>query len=183
VIQALTDVEQRNLRTVEAVHPAWNRGDVEGVLAHYDDAIRWRNIALEEVYEGKDAVGEFLLRLFTAIPDLSFTAHSTIARGDNVAEQWTIRGTHLGTFMGVPPTGRTLEIVGMSMLTFRDAKFVRDEFYFDTGAVMRQMGLMPALAVTRGTAGRAVLWLAVKSLNVLTRGGRRARGARRAAQS
>ena len=35
--QALTETEQRNLRTVEGVHPSWNRGDVEGVLAYYDD--------------------------------------------------------------------------------------------------------------------------------------------------
>jgi steroid delta-isomerase-like uncharacterized protein len=125
--QALTETEQRNLRTVEGVHPAWNLGDIEGVLAHYDEII-WTNVALEEVYQGKAAVREFMTRLMTALPDLTFTSRYKIARGDNVAEQWTIRGTHLGTFMGIPPTGRTIEIFGTSMLTLRDGKFLRDEF-------------------------------------------------------
>ena len=181
--QALTETEQRNLRTVEGVHPSWNRGDVEGVLAYYDDDITWKNVALEEVYEGKAAVREFITRLLTALPDLTFTGRYKIARGDNVSEQWTIRGTHLGTFMGIPATGRAIEIFGMSMLTLRDGKFLRDEFYFDTGAVMRQMGLMPPLAATQGRAGRTFLWLAVTALNALTRGGRRARAARRAGAS
>jgi steroid delta-isomerase-like uncharacterized protein len=183
VIEPLTDSEQRNLNTVDGVHPFWNRGDIEGVLAYYDDDITWNNVALEEVYEGKAAVGQFLTRLFTAIPDLKFSVSYRIVRGDNVAVQWMIRGTHLGTFMGIPPTGRTLEIVGVSMLTLRDGKFLRDDFYFDIGAVMRQMGLMPSLTVTQGTAGRSFLWLAVTSLNALTRGGRRARGARQARRS
>jgi steroid delta-isomerase-like uncharacterized protein len=183
VIEPLTDSEQRNLDTVDGVHPFWNRGDIEGVLAYYDDDITWNNVALEEVYDGKAAVGQFLTRLFTAIPDLKFSVSYRIVRGDNVAEQWMIRGTHLGTFMGIPATGRTVEILGTSMLTLRDGKFLRDDFYFDTGAVMRQMGLMPSLAATQGVAGRGFLWLAVTSLNALSRGGRRARGARRARRS
>jgi hypothetical protein len=48
---------------------------------------------------------------------------------------------------------------------------------------MRQMGLMPSLAFTQGALARGFLWVAVKSLNVVTvatAGGRAARNARRA---
>jgi steroid delta-isomerase-like uncharacterized protein len=153
------------------------------VLAWYDDDIVWNNVALEEVYRGKAAVGEFLTKLFRALPDLEFSVQQTIVRGDNVAEQWTIRGTHLGTFMGVPPTGRRLEIPGVSMLTVRDGKFLRDDFYFDAAGMLRQAGLLPSLAATQGRMGRSVLGVLVHSLNVLTRSGRAARDARRARRS
>ena len=179
VTTALTETEQRNLRAVADVLPYWNHGDIEGIVAFYDDEITWKNVGLEETYEGKAGVREFLTRLFTAIPDLTFDVQHKIACGDNVAEQWTVSGTHLGTFMGIPATGRSIEIRALSMVTLRDGKFLRDEFYWDTGAVMRQMGLMPPLSATQGAAGRGFLWLAVKSLNVLTGGGRRARSARR----
>jgi steroid delta-isomerase-like uncharacterized protein len=179
----LTDVEQRNLETVRGPHPAWSRGDIEGVLAWYDDGIVWNNVALEEVYRGKPAVREFLGRLFTAIPDLEFSVERTIVRGDHVAEQWTIRGTHLGTFMGVPATGRRLEIPGVSMLTVRDGKFLSDDFYFDSAGMLRQAGLLPSLAASQGRVGRAVLGLLVRGQNVLTPGGRAARDARRSARS
>ena len=178
----LTETEQRNLRAVVDVLEYWNSGDIEGIVGFYDDEIVWRNVGLEETYEGKAGVREFLTRLYAAIPDLQFTVEYKIARGDNVSEQWTVAGTHLGTFMGIPATGRRVEIRAISMVTMRDGKFLRDEFYWDTGAVMRQMGLMPSLAATQGVIGRGFLWIAVKSLNalsVLTAGGRRARSARR----
>jgi steroid delta-isomerase-like uncharacterized protein len=176
----LTETEQRNLQAVVDVLQYWNSADIEGIVAFYDDEIVWKNVGLEETYEGKDGVRGFLTRLYTAIPDLQFTVHHKIARGDNVSEQWTVAGTHLGTFMGIPATGRHLEINAISMVTMRDGKFLRDEFYWDTGAVMRQMGLMPSLAATQGVLGRGFLWTAVKALNVLTAGGRRGRRARRA---
>jgi steroid delta-isomerase-like uncharacterized protein len=176
----LTEVEQRNLQAVADVLQFWNAGDIEGIVAFYDDEIVWTNVALDEVYRGKSEVRGFLTRLFTAIPDLEFTVQFKIARGDNVSEQWRVRGTHLGTFMGIPATGRPVEIRALSMVTMREGKFLRDEFYWDTGAVMRQMGLMPSLAATQGALARGFLWVAVKSLNVITAGGRAARSARRA---
>jgi steroid delta-isomerase-like uncharacterized protein len=180
VTNELTEVEQRNLRSVADVLQFWNSGDIEGIVAFYDDEIVWTNVALEETYRGKAEVRQFLTRLFTAIPDLVFTVDFKIARGDNVSEQWTVKGTHLGTFMGIPATGRPVEIRALSMVTLREGKFLSDEFYWDTGAVMRQMGLMPSLAMSQGALARGFLWGAVKSLNVITAGGRAGRAARRA---
>jgi steroid delta-isomerase-like uncharacterized protein len=179
----LTDEERQNLKTALSPHPFWNRGDVEGILAYYDDAIVWNNVALEEVYRGKAAVAEFLTGLFRALPDLEFSVRETIVRGDRIAEEWTIRGTHLGTFMGIPPTGRKLEVPGVSLLVVRDGKFLRDDFYFDSAGMLRQAGLLPSLAAAQGRLRRAVLGLLVHALNVLTPGGRAARSARRTGRS
>jgi hypothetical protein len=82
--------------------------------------------------------------------------------------------------MGIPPTGRPIVIEALSMVRLRDGRFLRDEFYWDTRKVMNQMGLMPSLAATQSTVGRGFLWAAVKTGNVLTRNGRRARSARSA---
>jgi steroid delta-isomerase-like uncharacterized protein len=161
VTHELTETEQRNLRSVTDVLPYWNRQDIEGVLAYYDESITWRNIAMEETYRGKSEVRVFLRKLFSAFPDLNFEVTYKIARGDNVAEQWFIRGTHLGTFMGIPPTGRRVEIPGMSMAELREAKFVSDHFYFDALGVLRDMALMPPLRVSETLVGRGALGLGV----------------------
>ena len=158
---ALSAVEQRNLRSVTDVLQYWNRQDLEGVLAYYDDNITWLNIALEETYRGKNEVRAFLRKLFTAFPDLNFEVSYKIARGHNVAEQWVIRGTHRGTFMGIPGTGRRVVIPGMSMAELREGRFVSDHFYFDALGVLRDMALMPPLAVSETAPGRGGLWLAV----------------------
>jgi steroid delta-isomerase-like uncharacterized protein len=160
-VTPLTEVEQNNLRSVTDVLQYWNRQDLEGVLAYYDDGITWLNIAMEETYRGKAEVRVFLRKLFTAFPDLNFEVTYKIARGDNVAEQWVIRGTHRGTFMGIPPTGQRVEIPGMSMAELRDAKFVSDHFYFDALGVLRDMALMPPLSVSETAPGRVGLALGV----------------------
>lgn len=163
----LTDTEERNLRAVSDVLHYWNTGNIEGVLTFYNDDIEWRNVAMEETYDGKEAVGAFLQSLLTAFPDLTFEVTEKIARGNTISEKWFIRGTHRGPFMGIPPTGRQVEIPGLSMVQMRDGRFASDHFYFDSGIVLRQMGLMPPLSVTASAAGRIGLWLAVKRALVL----------------
>ena len=39
-------------------------------------------------------------------PDIQWALEEMIAEGDNAAARFTMRGTHQGTFFGVPPTGR-----------------------------------------------------------------------------
>jgi steroid delta-isomerase-like uncharacterized protein len=157
----LTANEERNLRAVTDVLQFWNTQDIDGILAFYDDDITWTNVALEETYHGKDEVRAFLGRLFHAFPDLSFDVTYKFVAGDQIAERWAIRGTHLGAFMGVPPTKRRVEIPGMGMVVMRDGKFYRDYFFFDMASSMRQMGLLPPLAMTDTPIMRAALWLAV----------------------
>jgi steroid delta-isomerase-like uncharacterized protein len=157
----LTQTEQRNLRAVTEVLQYWNTQNAEQVVTFYDEQITWRNVAMEEVYQGKQEVHAFLVRLFTAFPDLTFDVTYKIARGVNVSEQWCMRGTHRGAFFGVPATGRSVVIPGISMVEMRDGKFLRDEFYFDAGGVMRQLGLLPPLSVSQTALGRGALWLVV----------------------
>src|SRR5437879_5693178 len=179
VTAEVSETEQRNLSSVTDVLQYWNRQDLEGVLTYYDDSITWLNIAMEETYRGKDEVRAFLRRLFTAFPDLHFEVTYKIARGDNVAEQWFIRGTHLGTFMGIPPTGRRIEIPGMSMAELRQAKFVSDHFYFDALGVLRDMALMPPLSVSETLVGRGALSLGVAATRLVGALGGVIRGRRR----
>ena len=49
--------------------------------------------------------------LFTSFPDLSFTIEQQTVEGTWVTTRTTLRGTHLGVFMGVAPTGKKIEIM------------------------------------------------------------------------
>jgi steroid delta-isomerase-like uncharacterized protein len=154
---ALSATEVQNLESVTNVLPFWNRGDIPSVLEFYDPGIVWTNVAMEEVYRGHDGVGEYLQRLLTAFPDLGFTVSHKIPRGDRVAERWVISGTHLGPYMGIPPTGKWTEIPGMSIVRLRDGRFVSDRFYWDSSNVMRRIGLFPPTWLLRSLPGRTLL--------------------------
>src|SRR6266581_4034326 len=46
-------------------------------------------------------------------PDIQWTLEELIAEGNKVAARFTMRGTHLGAFFGVPSTGKKIEVQAM----------------------------------------------------------------------
>lgn len=81
--------------------------------------------------------------LHAAFPDLEVTPDEIIAEGDKVAMRLTVRGTHRGPFVGVPPTGRAAEWQGISMLRVAGGRIAERWFYFDMPGLMRQLGAGP----------------------------------------
>ncbi len=65
------------------------------------------------------------------IPDLHAHEESIFAEGDLVATRWTITGTHAGTMMGIPATGKPISIETMITQRIVDGKIVEDWFCFE----------------------------------------------------
>jgi steroid delta-isomerase-like uncharacterized protein len=59
-----------------------------------------------------------------AFPDLSVTVEDVMAEGDRVAARVTMRGTHLGEFQGIAPTGKRVEVRAMDMFRISDGKIM-----------------------------------------------------------
>lgn len=176
---ALTDpTEQRNLDTMAAVVPCWNRHDVAGILSHYDDGIVWHDVARGRTHRGKAEVGNVLTQLFSAMPDLRLDLTTRLPHGDSVAEEYTLSGTHLGPLFGLPATGRRLRIRAVSFVRMRDGRLAEDTFYVDVAGVLVQMGLLPPLDTAETRWGRTGLRVAV-----FLRSPRRALATRRARRS
>ncbi len=51
-----------------------------------------------------------------AFPDIHFSVDDLIAEGDRVVFRTTLRGTHSGPFLGVPPRGRTVAVEDIGIL-------------------------------------------------------------------
>ena len=49
-----------------------------------------------------------------------------IAEDDMVAARLTMRGTHRGTFFGVPPTGKTIAVQAMSFYRLSSGQFIEE---------------------------------------------------------
>ena len=92
---------------------------------------------------GPEAVRTVATMLCTAFPDLHFTIEELIAEGDLVAGRLTMRGTHDGPLMGMPPSGRAVEQSHMLFVRFRDGKAVEHWGVRDDVGMLRQLGLMP----------------------------------------
>jgi len=67
-----------------------------------------------------------------------------VAEGDKVAARFTMRGTHRGTFFGVPPTGRMIAVQAMNIYRLSDGQFVEEHGQPDMLGLLRQIGVLPA---------------------------------------
>lgn len=56
---------------------------------------------------GPAGVKDYFLAIRRGFPDIQVTLEDAIAEGDRVVARTTWRGTHLGTYEGIPPTGQT----------------------------------------------------------------------------
>ncbi len=56
------------------------------------------------------------LRRNAAFPDWKVTVDDIIAEGDKVVARATGEGTHLGEYMGIPPTGRRIKVTGSTSM-------------------------------------------------------------------
>jgi steroid delta-isomerase-like uncharacterized protein len=92
----------------------------------------------------KAAVATF----FTAFPDLEATILDTVATKDKVVVRFVERGTHEGTFVGVPATGRPIEFHGIGIYRVADGKLVEEWFIDDSRAIFEQIGAIPKLRET-----------------------------------
>lgn len=84
----------------------------------------------------------FAKAFYAAFPDLGHTIEESLAEADKVAVRLTIRGTHTADFMGIPPTGRKIEIGLIVILRVADGKVAELRAQFDQMGMMRQLGVV-----------------------------------------
>lgn len=80
-----------------------------------------------------------LTEVRAAFPDIQFTPEDVIAEGDRVVVGFTIRSTHRGEFMGIPPRGRKVTWSGINILRIVSGKAVELWGEYDTPALMWQL--------------------------------------------
>ena len=120
------DDEERNKASIRRiVDEAMNRGIydvVDQTRGHFAEGGKARMIELR-----------------TAFPDLETTIEQMIAEGDWVAHRMVHRGTHLGQFRGIDPTGRRVEFSSIVMNRFKDGVSVENWGLHDIPRVIEQL--------------------------------------------
>ncbi len=80
-----------------------------------------------------------------AFPDLHIQIEDLIAEGDKVVARLTYQGTHLGDFMGIPPSGKKLSESGIAIDALKDGKIVEHWVVRDDLGLLQQLGVIPGM--------------------------------------
>jgi steroid delta-isomerase-like uncharacterized protein len=93
-----------------------------------------------------EGVRQTITMFLTAFPDLNLTLEDIIAEGDKVVVRWTMRGTHQGASLGMPPTGKQFTLPGISLLRLDGGMAAETWVSYDQLVMLQQLGLAPAPA-------------------------------------
>ena len=120
---------------------------------HYDEVLTQKQLAvIDQIYADTIAYGEghtmpreqFKLMATAstiAFPDLKVTVHAQVAEGDYVVTRWSATGTHLGQFLGNPPTGKAVQIKAIHIHQIEAGRICRLWEEIDLLGLSKQLGI------------------------------------------
>jgi steroid delta-isomerase-like uncharacterized protein len=100
---------------------------------------------LQELFSA-DLVGRIrqtAVPFLTAFPDWHGTVDDIIVEGDEVANRWTGHGTHLADLMGIPATGKSVTLNGITVFRIDAGKVIEEWTQADQLSLMQQLGVIP----------------------------------------
>jgi steroid delta-isomerase-like uncharacterized protein len=143
------DNKQLSRRWFEEV---WNQRRGEAIVKMMaSDAVSHGLGADGGSMQGPDAFVRFHQSFTEAFPDLKVHIEDLIAEDDKVVTRWRATGTLKGHGLGVRPTGRTMEITGISIVRVVNGQFVEGWNNFDVLGMHQQLGTLVELAATDST--------------------------------
>ena len=93
--------------------------------------------------EGIEGVKAVITELRTGFPDLKVNVEDIFTSGDKVTVRANLQGTHSGSFMNVPATGKKIKVSVIDILRFEGDKAVEHWGITDNMALMSQIGAIP----------------------------------------
>ncbi len=129
--------------TLRRLYDRLNAGDVDGfaeLLA--DDFVEHEETP--GLAPTKDGVKAFFRMYIAAFPDLRMDVEDIVASGTKVVARVTATGTNRGEFMGMPATGKRINVQLIDIMRFGDDGLVHEHWgVIDALAMMQQLGAMP----------------------------------------
>jgi len=132
--------------TMRRIYELISVGDIDGfgdLVA--DDVVEHEELpGLEPTKEGVKQ----LFRMYrAAFPDLRMEAQDVLVSGDKGVARVRCTGTHRGEFMGMPATGKSIDVQLIDIVRFGDDGLAHEHWgVFDSLAMMQQLGAIPGQA-------------------------------------
>jgi steroid delta-isomerase-like uncharacterized protein len=129
--------------TMRRLYDLINAGDIDGFGEFLvEDFVKHEETpGLDPTKEG---VKQFFHMYKAAFPDLQMEAQGVLVRGDKVVARARATGTHEGEFLGMPATGKRVDVQLIDIIRFGDDGLAREHWgVFDALGMLQQLGAIP----------------------------------------
>lgn len=115
----------------------WNRGRREAIA----EMLAADSVLHEGGTDNFGPAGFYPLydRFRAALSEIRFNVDDVIESGDKMCVRWRCSAKHTGDGLGVPATGRTIQVTGITLIRFRDGMFVEGWQNWDMLGMMEQI--------------------------------------------
>jgi steroid delta-isomerase-like uncharacterized protein len=117
-----------------------NRHEFDVTMATFGHP-RYEIVPTGEVYDGEEEVARYFAESRAAFPDQRNELIAMHQADDSVIVEFDLRGTHLGSLRGLPPTGREFTCRTLAIFEFEGEGIVCERVYFDLLTILRQLGI------------------------------------------
>jgi steroid delta-isomerase-like uncharacterized protein len=130
--------------TMQSTYERISAGDIDGFAALVaDDFVEHDEVP--GLPPTKDGTLDYFRMLLAAFPDMRLDVEDLITGGDKTVARVTATATHKGEFMGVPATGKRVEVRLIDIMRFDDHGLVCEHWgVADLLSLMQQLGAVPA---------------------------------------
>ena len=129
--------------TVRRLYELISAGDIEGFGRHLADDFVDRE-ELPGLAPTKAGVLTFFRMQLAAFPDTRMAVQDVVASGDKVVARVRYLGTHQGEFMGMPATGKAVDVQLIDIFRFADDGLAHEHWgVMDQLSLMQQLGAVP----------------------------------------
>ena len=131
-----------NKAVVRKYYELLDAGDIDGLMSILDDDVQWKFHGIGDMTKG--SIGGLVQGFAAAFPDMKHTLSEQLAEGSTVVTQLTFNGTHRGDLMGIPGSGKSVEMRTFNIFEVVDGKIKSGETVPDMLGMMQQIGAIPS---------------------------------------
>jgi predicted ester cyclase len=116
--------------------------ELDPLIGTFGSEPEWHNIGAQTLH-GHDAIRGFYSELFRGFPDFWLDVRQRHVAQDSVVVEGILGGTQTGEWMGIQPTGKTVEAPFCAIFTFTDDGRLKSEtVYNDRLSLLSQLGVI-----------------------------------------
>ncbi len=93
-------------------------------------------------HQGRQEIEEYYSRWLQAFPALGYTVERVVAEDDRAAVFFLVSGTHEGSFLGFPSTGKVIKFHGVMLLRFKNGLIAHERFVYDFSSLLIKLGMV-----------------------------------------
>lgn len=134
-----------------------NRHEFDVTMATFGHP-RYEIVATGDVYDGEEEVARYYAETRTAFPDQRNRLIELHHTDDAAVVEFELTGTHLGSFRGLPGTGKSFSCRMCALFLFAEGsdRIVGERVYFDAATILRQLGIAHDPLTLRGRVATVV---------------------------